>query len=61
MTTEATQRIREALKKIQPDVTVYKQDAEIEGSVIKFKTQSRTIEITISNSSIEDTNIGQFF
>lgn len=58
---EALQRIKEALKKIQPDVTVYKQDAEIEGSLIKFKTQSKTIEIAISNSSIEDTNIGQFF
>lgn len=61
MSTEAIQRIKEALAKIEPQITVYKQDAGIEGSLIKFKTQTKQIEISIGNASVEDTNIGQFF
>ncbi|MDJ0723740.1 MAG: hypothetical protein QNJ38_01350 [Prochloraceae cyanobacterium] len=58
---EAIERIRKAIKKLETNIEVYKQDAEIEGSVIKIEKAGKKLEIAISNASVEDSTIGQFF
>ena len=58
---EAEQKIREILQRITPSIEVYRQDAEIEGSVIKIERLGKKIEIAIANASDEDQSTSQFF
>ncbi len=58
---EAAQKIKEILKKITPSIEVYKQDSEVDGSVIKIERLGKKIEIALANASDEDQSTSQFF
>ena len=61
MSREAVEKIREALQKIQPTVNVYRQDSQVEGSVLEIIRNNKKIQIVLANAVQEDSTIGQFF